>query len=222
MNVVVARRTPAEARAVALMLEQQDDITVLAELSDEGQILRVVSDTRPDLVLIDPELARVKVADLVERLAATVPSAGVVILTGSADPAYVSEAVQAGARGYISMDTEPDDVIRLLRQAAKGPVLAPAGNAANLSDLVADVRPGQDSLEPESDLTEREIEVVDLVVRGATNRQIAEDLVITENTVKVHLRNIFRKLEVRNRQQLSTKAFQSGLVDNAEVELIDP
>lgn len=214
MKVVIVNRNVAATHALALLMEERDNVEVMAEVSDADEIIPSVTRTNPDLVLIDPELPQLDLKEVVDELQQLQSSVGVVVLTDSNEPEHLQDAVQSGARAYISMDTEPDELIHDLQLAADGQVLASGPAVDSLADLIPDTS-SQDA-QISRDLSGREIEVINLVARGDTNKEIAEVLVVTENTVKVHLRSIFRKLGVRNRQQVTAHALQSGLVQDIE------
>ena len=198
------------ASALALLLGESGQCEVLASVSDPRAGLEAARATSPQVVLLDPELPDIDLKDLVHDLHESVPNVHVVALAGSKDPAYLREAINAGVTAYLTTAAEPGELISKISLAAQGHVLVSGRMAADLSDLVGTTAvtaaPGGSS-----DLTDREREVIELACQGATNRQIAESLVVTENTVKVHLRNIYRKLDVENRHQLTALAHQSGL-----------
>lgn len=198
------------ASALALLLGESGQCEVLASVSDPRAGLEAARATSPQVVLLDPELPDIDLKDLVHDLHESVPDVHVVALAGSKDPAYLREAINAGMTAYLTTAAEPGELISKISLAAQGHVLVSGRMAADLSDLVGTTTvtaaPGGSS-----DLTDREREVIELACQGATNRQIAESLVVTENTVKVHLRNIYRKLDVQNRHQLTALAHQSGL-----------
>ena len=218
MNFLLAHRNASMAHALTLMLEEHDDIEVVGTVTKARGILPLAAETKPHLVLVDPLLPELDLEGLVSGLDQSTPSTGVVVIDGTNDPAHLQDAVESGARAYVSMDGEPEWVIRSLCSAAEGRVVIAGPGTGSLADML-DVDASGSTRErgPAGRLTDREIEVVNLVTEGATNDEIAETLIVTQNTVKVHLRNIFRKMEVRNRQQLTAHAIRSGLVQDAEL-----
>ncbi len=203
-RITVANRNAAVAQAFALLLQQEDDFEVAAELTDGDQIAGVVADARPQILLVDPALPDLDLDALVNEVAAVSPDTAVAVLTDSSDGRYLKGAVESGARAYLSMEGDADELIQKLKLIASGHVVASGSAASDLSDLVGASPQGSDD-----GLSDREIEVVNLVARGETNREIADTLVIAENTVKVHLRNIYGKLNLRNRQELTAYALRS-------------
>ena len=210
MRVVIMNRNAAVARAFALLM-QEGNIEVAAEVTDAEGVVPAVANSTPDLLLVDPEFPQLDLGQLVDQVARVAPSVGVVVLAESDDPNHLRVAVGSGVRAYVTMDTEPQDVIRILHLAAEGHVFASSPAVESLSDLVE-----ADSSEKEAlsggAVSRREIEVINLVVQGHSNKEVAEALVVSEHTVKVHLRNIYRKVQVDNRQKLTLYALQSGLV----------
>lgn len=197
------------ASALTLLLEESDQFEVLATVTNPQDALTAARRTSPQVFLLDPELPDIDLKDLVDKLVEAVPDANVVALTGSNDPAYLRKAMNAGMTAYLTTAAEPSELISKLRLAAQGHVLVSRRMAADLSDL-AQTTSVAASNGGAADLTSREREVIELASQGATNRQIAEALFVTENTVKVHLRNIYRKLDVQNRHQLTALAHRSG------------
>ena len=209
IRLVLVHRNPTMASALTLLLEENGQCEVLAAASNAQDALAAARRTSPQVVLLDPELPDIDLKDLVDKLAEAVPDANVVALTGSNDPAYLRKAIDAGMTAYLTTASEPSELISKLRLAAQGHVLVSRRMATQLSDL-ASTTPMALSKGGPSELTRREREVIEFASQGATNRQIAEALFVTENTVKVHLRNIYRKLDVQNRHQLTALAHQSG------------
>ena len=203
-KIAVANRNAVVAQALALLLQQEDEFEVAADLTEADQIVGVVADTKPELLLVDPALLNLDLADLVSRVAEISPETAVAVLTDSSDGRYLSEAVETGVQAYVSLEGDADELIQKLKLIAGGHVIASGSAAKDLSDLV-----GTSSQATDDGLSDREIEVVNLVARGDTNKEIADTLVIAENTVKVHLRNIYGKLNLRNRQELTAYAIQT-------------
>ena len=203
-TIVVANRNAAVAQALALLLQQEDEFDVAADLTDGDQIAGVVTDARPEVLLVDPALPDLDLDRLVSQVAEISPETAVAVLTDSNDGKYLKGAVESGARAYLSMEGHADELIQKLKLIASGHVVASGTAAKDLSDLA-----GLNANGSNDGLSDREIEVVNLVARGETNREIADTLVIAENTVKVHLRNIYGKLNLRNRQELTAYALQT-------------
>ena len=133
------------------------------------------------------------------------------MVAGVGDTAFLRVAVDSDARAFLSLDAQVEELVRDLELAASGQVVVSSPAARPLADLV--YRPPD---RPERQwLSDREVEVVYQVAHGSTNREVAEALNLTENTVKVHMRNIFRKLELRNRHELIAYAHRKGLAQHA-------
>ena len=203
-KIAVANRNAAVSQAQALLLQQEDEFDVAANLTDEDQIVDVVADTKPKLLLVDPALPNLDLEGIVSTVAEISPDTAVAVLTDSSDGRYLKGAVESGAKAYLSMEVDADELVQKLKLIAGGHVIASGSAAKDLSDLVGTSTHGAND-----GLSDREIEVVNLVARGDTNKEIADTLVIAENTVKVHLRNIYGKLSLRNRQELTAYVIQA-------------
>ena len=197
-RIAIANRNAAVAQALSLLLGREDRFVVAAEVSEREQVIEVVMDTKPELLLVDPALPGLDLEGLVRQVAVVSPGTAVVVLTDSRDVRFLKRAVESGARAYLSLEGDADELVQELKLIAGGHVIASGSAARDLSDLS-----GRSSNGTSDGLSDREVEVVNLVARGETNREIAETLVIAENTVKVHLRNIYGKLNLRNRQELT-------------------
>lgn len=202
-RIAVANRNAAVAQAMALLLQQEDEFDVVADMTDVDQVVAVVADAKPELLLVDPALPNLDLVGLVGSVAEVSPETAVAVLTDSSDGRYLRGAVDSGVRAYLSMEGDAGELVQKLKLIASGHVIASGSAASDLSDLVGASPSGAND-----GLSDREIEVVNLVARGDTNKEIADTLVIAENTVKVHLRNIYGKLNLRNRQELTAYALR--------------
>ena len=203
-RITIANRNAAVAQALALLLGQREEFDVVAELTESADIVAAVTDARPQLLLVDPALPDLDLEVLIGEVSSVSPETSVAVLTDSSDDRYLRGAVESGAQAYLSMEGGADELVQKLRLIASGHVVASGSAASALSDLAGTTAEGSSD-----GLSEREIEVVNLVARGDTNKEIADTLVIAENTVKVHLRNIYGKLNLRNRQELTAYALQA-------------
>ena len=189
------------------LLEIEDGVEVVGEAADGVEALEFLAAAPPpDVALVDARMPRMDGIELVTRMRAEYPDVPAVILTTFDDDELVFGGLRAGARGYLLKDVPPDELVLAIRQAARGDTVlgGPAAErlVAALGDPVPSAPPAS-SAPPESLLSEREEEVARLVGGGATNREIARTLFITEGTAKNHVTNILRKLELRDRTRLA-------------------
>ena len=182
--------------------------------ADNGHTLfQLVVRDKPDILLVDWEVSQVA-PDTIRLLTEKVPHVAVVVLTRPGATEALLPILEAGARGYLSVNLSSQEFAQALRMLAKGDIVVSQEMASGIKiELAAD-----HSLKRGEDVSIREREVVQLVCQGATNREIAERLIVSEHTVKVHLRNILTKLNLRNRQQIAAYAVQEGLVTDIKPE----
>jgi DNA-binding NarL/FixJ family response regulator len=179
---------------------------ILDQTDAIDQLQQRVGQHNPDLLLLDWQLLEGQI-DTLHALAKEFPDSRIVILSPAQPPPLVSTLLEAGASGCLSLDLSSEELIESLNMINKGDIIVSRGI---VKELVQGLDQGNDPEELFNSLSERQREVISLVVNGMTNREIANTLIITENTVKVHLRNILDKLDLRNRQQLAAFAAQRG------------
>jgi NarL family two-component system response regulator LiaR len=201
-------------RGLRSYLEAFPDLSVVGEASSGEQILEKVEHWLPDVVIMDLLMpGGLGGIETTRRIRAISPHTQVVVLTAHTDEARVVAALRAGAIGYVRKDADPDLLLAAVRAAARGQTLLdPAIAGSVLQDLVRDTK-------VKHDLTEREMEVLRLLARGRTNREIAADLVVSGETVKTHVGNILAKLHLAHRTQAVIHALQQGLISLDEIEL---
>jgi DNA-binding NarL/FixJ family response regulator len=193
-------------------------VEVVGEAKNGREAVELARRFRPDVVLMDLSMPELNGLAATRLILADWPEARVVILTASEEDADLFEAIKSGAQGYLFKNVPSDDLFRLLEGVARGePALTPALARKLLGEFArpapaAPARPN--AVQGYQALTEREREVLDLLVQGITsNRELAERLVVSENTVKYHLRNILDKLHVQNRAQVVAYAVRHGMVE---------
>lgn len=209
-------------KGIRMLLESRIDFQVLAEADDGARAVREARRLKPDVVLMDVNMPRLSGLDAMRQIVQELPQTQVVMLTVSDDEDDLFAAIKHGARGYLLKSLSPEQLFEMLEGLREGHAAITGGIAAKILTEFQQLKQAQDQQdEPANSLTEREVEVLEELVRGATNREIGARLHITENTVKIHLRSILEKLQVQNRIQAAVHAVQTGLVDYAPTDLDD-
>jgi len=189
-------------------------IDVLGEARDGAEAVELARLYRPDIVLMDLMMPNTNGLAATRLISAEMPEVRVVVLTASEDDADLFDAVKSGAQGYLPKNLEADQLFDFLDGVLKGePALTPTLARKVLGEFA---RPKSEPAKqtPASTLTDRERDVLELLVSGVTsNRELADKLFVSENTIKYHLRNILDKLHLNNRAQVIAYAVRHGLVD---------
>lgn len=189
-------------RGLVSLLQGERDLEVVGEAASGEEALRLARELQPDVILMDIRMPGMNGVEASERLGQEAPGARILVLTVSEEDEDVFAAIRAGARGYLLKNAEADDLITAIRRVHGGEaVLSPA-----ITLRVFQVLQGTAPFPPLATLTPREREVLRLLAQGADNRQIAEALVVSENTVKTHIHNILEKLGLQSRSQLAAYA----------------
>jgi DNA-binding NarL/FixJ family response regulator len=189
------------------------DLAVVGEATDGMEAIEQAAELEPDVVLMDVRMPTVSGIEAARRIRVAQPTVRILMLTESEDDEDLFGAVRAGATGYLLKEVAIDEIADAIRAVANGQALvAPSMTTKLLSEFNALSR----RLEEEHDgrrLTDRELEVLRLIARGMSNKDIAAELVIAENTVRNHVRNILEKLQVRSRVEAAMYAVREKLVD---------
>jgi DNA-binding NarL/FixJ family response regulator len=206
-NDVILAHPHTLIREGIVRILREGGFNVLGQTEDLPSLHKLASQHKPDIVILDWEISK-NHADAVKGLSTTFPGICIVVLTRPHASGDFLEALAAGAGGYLSVNLSPEDFVQSLHMLARGSlVVAKEKIEGEEVELALEKPPA-----PSEELSDRETEVLALVGRGETNREIAEDLIISEHTVKIHLRNILSKLDLRNRQQAASYATKVGLV----------
>jgi two-component system NarL family response regulator len=198
--LVVDDHTVVRGGLVAL-LATVDDMQVIAQASDGEEAFEQYRLHQPDVTLMDLRLGKVGGVEAIQRIRAKWPAARVIVLTTFDGDEDIYRAMQAGAKAYLLKGMSVEELISTIRLVHQGRVRIPAAIAEKLAERMAG---------PE--LTPRELDVLQLIVRGRSNKEIGSDLAISEATVKTHINSLLGKLGVNDRTQASTAAIQRGIV----------
>lgn len=204
-------------RGLRKLLEVEDGIKVVGEAADGVEALRLIPETRPEVALVDARMPRMDGVELIKRLSQEHPRVAAIVLTTFDDDEYVFGGLRAGAKGYLLKDTPPEELVSGIEKASRGETVLGGQIAAR---VVSELRRTTGSAERPSRfedevLSGREVEVARLLGAGATNREIAHYLYITEGTAKNHISKILRKLGLRDRTQLALYAVEQGWTTGA-------
>ncbi len=205
MKVLIADDHRLVLDGIRRALEDVEDMEVVGEAMNGTQVLPLVRRTNPDVVLLDMRMPQMDGLACIDQLKKHAPDVKVIMLSAYKDPEHVQAAFQRGAHGYIVKSVNPVDLPSAIRQAMDGTFFSPLGLPA----------PGEaDKAAVASGLTHRELEILKALARGLSNQQIAKEFWVTEQTVKFHLSNIYRKLQVANRTEAARYAYEHGLADS--------
>lgn len=203
-------------QGLRMFIEMQPDMEVLAEGVDGSEAVELSARLDPDVILLDLLMPQMDGVEATREIMAHNPNSRVLILTSFGEDDKVFPAIRAGAQGYLLKDIQPRDLVQAIRGTYQGKAQLHPDVARRLMRAVAadtEVKePERASLPTElQGLTEREREVLELIARGMTNREIAESMVISEKTVKTHVSNLLDKLGLEDRTRAAIWALKHGL-----------
>jgi DNA-binding NarL/FixJ family response regulator len=204
IRLILVDDHPVVREGLAGMLASQADFDVVAAASDGSQAVALDAQLQPDVILMDLRMPGTDGVTAIEAIKAQREAANILVLTTYDSDSDIVRAIEAGATGYLLKDTPRDELYRAIRAAARGEsVLAPAVAARLMTRMRA---PAEESL------SAREIEVLQLVAKGKSNKEIGKALHISTATVKTHLIHVFDKLGVKDRTSAVTVALEKGIL----------
>ena len=192
-------------QGLRMFLSRDEELEIIGEAENGAQAVSMATELRPDVILMDMLMPVMDGIEATGTIRKTMPDTEVIALTSVLEDAAIVGAIKAGAIGYLLKDTQAAELRRAIKAAAAGQVqLSPQAAARLMREVRAPDAPEQ--------LTERETDVLKLLARGKANKEIAQELVIGEQTVKTHVSNILTKLGVQSRTQAALYAAQKGIV----------
>jgi DNA-binding NarL/FixJ family response regulator len=207
VRILLADDHPIVREGLQALLETQPDFEVVAEAANGEEALRLALQLRPDVVLLDLEMPVMDGVEATRRLHQLQPSSHIIVFTAFDNDERIIHAVRAGAVGYLLKDAPRKDIFHAIRVAMEGGSLLQPVVASKLLRHM-----GQQHMLPHEILTERELEVLNLLAQGMPNKEIAAQLVISERTAKFHVSSIMGKLGATNRTEAVSLAAQRGLI----------
>jgi DNA-binding NarL/FixJ family response regulator len=201
IRILVAEDHLVARVGVSTIVNMQPDMTVVAECSNGQQAVELYRKHLPDVALLDMRMPVMTGVEAAAAIRAEFPNARMIALTTYGGDEDIRRALAAGVQAYLTKDVLHDELLKAIRAVHGGQTYLPAAVAASLAAQM-----------PRPDLSAREVQVLELIVRGLANKQIAYSLSIAEHTVKNHVKNILSKLGVQDRTQAATAAIQRGII----------
>jgi NarL family two-component system response regulator LiaR len=210
ITVIIVDDHAVVRQGLIAFLQTQEDIEVIGEAENGIQLLELLPHSVPDVLLMDLIMPDMDGVEATRRVKTISPHTQVIIFTSYYKDEHIFPAVRAGALSYILKDSKPEELADAIRKAARGEAVLHPRVAARLVQEVQGAR--SETLNPFSELSDREMEILRLIASGISNREIADTLFISEKTVKSHVSNILSKLHLADRTQAAVYAWSQGIV----------
>ena len=215
IRVVICDDHALFRRGLSMVLEAEEGIEVVGEAEDGEAVVRTVEELAPDVVLMDVRMPKLSGIEATRAIAEAAPSTRIVMLTVSDEEEDLYEAIKAGAAGYLLKEISIEEVAEAIRAVVSGQSLITPSMASKLLAEFSNLSKKAEARQavPTPQLTSRELEVLKLVAQGMSNKEIAAELYISENTVKNHVRNILEKLHLHSRMEAVVYAVREKILD---------
>jgi two-component system, NarL family, response regulator NreC len=210
IRVLIADDHAIVRSGVRMLLEVEPDFTVVGEAEDGGQAIALTEELQPDVVLMDIAMPGIDGLEATRQIKAHWPDVNIVVLTMHRSEEHFFEMLKIGASGYLLKGAEPGDLIHALRVVAQGSIFLYPTMAQKLVQDYLNLSGGKPALDPQ--ISPRENEIMQLLVEGYSNKEIAEKLVVSLSTVHTHRTNLMQKLGLSNRHELIQYARKRGLL----------
>lgn len=214
ITVMLVDRREILREGLTAILQRDPTIEVVASFASGREAIEKASSIRPDIVITEADMPEDVYLELTHRIKEIPPETRIIVLTHAKQESTLFRALRLGARAYLTKHIGVDDLISSIHRVHAGEVIISAPMAAKMLDELATLedRKNARQVDQETNLSKREIEVLELVAGGTTNKEVAQDLFISENTVKGHLSRILEKMNARNRQQAVAMAMEKGII----------
>jgi NarL family two-component system response regulator LiaR len=208
IRVLIVDDHPVVRRGIKSLLAEEADIEVVGEAANGKEAIQKAAELLPDVILMDLVMPEMNGIEAIRHITASHPDARILVMTSFAADDKVFPSIKAGALGYLLKDSDPEDLIRMIHQVYRGELsIHPTIARKVIQELN---RPAEEPLTPDP-LTERELEILQLLAQGIENKEIAHRLVLREATVRTHVSNILSKLHLANRVQATLYALRKGI-----------
>jgi len=219
IQIIIADDHSIVRKGICALLATEPDIQVIGEAADGKEAVTMAQQLHPDVILMDLVMPKMDGIAATAQISASQPKSRILVLTSFAADDKVFPAIKAGALGYLLKDSSPEDLVRSIRQVAQGePSLEPSIARKVLHEISHPIKK-ELTIDP---LSERELVVLRLIAQGRSNREIGEELFITEATVRTHVSNILSKLHLASRTQAALFALKEGIASLDDIPDIEP
>jgi len=209
IRVLIADDHPVVREGLSAMLSKENDIQVVGEAENGAEAIGKAQELQPDIVLMDLRMPEIDGVEAMCQIRAGNPEIKFIVLTTYDNDEYIFKGIEAGARAYLLKDSPREELFKAIRAVHKGESLIEPAVAGKVLDRFAELsRQAQTS----EGLSHRELDVLQLMAKGAANKEIAAGLCISESTVKTHIQTIFQKLGVGDRTEAVTAAIKKGII----------
>jgi DNA-binding NarL/FixJ family response regulator len=209
IKVLIVDDHPVVREGLSAMLSKEHDIQVVGEAENGTAAIKKAKELQPDIVLMDLGMPEVDGVEAMCQIRAENPDIKFIVLTTYDDDEYIFKSIEAGARAYLLKDAPREELFKAVRAVYKGESLIQPAVASRVLDRFAVL---SRQVQASEGLSERELEVLKLMAKGAANKEIAANLCISESTVKTHIQTIFQKLEAGDRTEAVTLALKKGII----------
>jgi DNA-binding NarL/FixJ family response regulator len=209
IKILIADDHPVVREGLCAMLSREVDFEVIGEARDGVEAVNKTKELNPDVVLMDLRMPEMDGVEAMRQIRSAMPDVKFIILTTYSDDEYIFSGIEAGARAYLLKDAPREDLFKAIRAVHRGESLIQPVVASKLLDRFSELSRRTPSGEG---LSGRELEILQLMAKGAANKEISAQLNIAQSTVKTHIANIFQKLAVNDRTEAVTQALKKGII----------
>lgn len=209
IKILIADDHPVVREGLFAMLSREPDFDVVGEAKDGGDAVNKTNELNPDVVLMDLRMPEMDGVEAMRQIKAVRPDVKFIILTTFSDDEYIFSGIEAGARAYLLKDAPREELFKAIRAVYRGESLIQPVVASKLLDRFTELSRRAPSGE---ELSGREVEILQLMAKGAANKEISAQLSISQSTVKTHISSIFQKLGVNDRTEAVTQALRKGII----------
>ena len=210
IRVLIVDDHPIVRQGLATVLDQQEDLIVVGQAVDGVDAVAQAQELLPDIILMDLQMPQMDGVEAIRRIIGERTGSRIIILTTYATDEYIFSGIEAGAQGYLLKDSPPDEVVTAIRTVHQGDSMIQPRVASRLLDRLGQLSHAHP---PETLLSVREIEVLQVMATGAANKEIANQLQIGQSTVKTHIVRIFNKLGVNGRLEAVSEGVKKGIIE---------